>query len=281
MLSESEGERARGPRVQLGSLLIIAATWGFVTLLLSTGSIAALVWPLMSVPIVLAGLLLGPGGGVVTGALSALAAFLLLREHTSSVWAGIGSFTAIAVIAGIKTTRDEARIVELQALSALDQETGVISERHFCSRVEEEARRSVRYRHSFGVVRASVSGYQSFVRKFGSFKGKAMLARFAEAVRAAVRDSDIVGRLGEHDIGILLPQSGTAECQAVATRVSDIVAQTRFEGDAVEPFVTAEARTAWAVFPDDAENVETLLGLLRERIALADDSLFSETGVQV
>jgi diguanylate cyclase (GGDEF)-like protein len=278
MLGEDEGEHAPGGRARLGPLLIVVAAWVFATLLLSADSVAVSVWPLFSVPIVLAGLLLGPPGAIVLGALSALAAFLLLRHPSPAVWMGLGSFSVVAAFAGAKIKRDEIRISRLAVLSAVDQETGVCAGPHFRSRIEEESRRSVRYRHPFGVLRVSVAGYEGFVEKFGTFKGKALLGRLAEAVRVAVRDSDVVGRIGDHDIGVLLPHSGIEECQAVAARIEDVVAQTHFEGDAVEPSVGVQACAVWAVFPGEADSVEALLALLGERISAAGAAASAEAG---
>lgn len=270
MLGSDEGGQVRSRRWRLGPLISVAATWVFVAVLLSfPGSSTNSLWPLFVIPTALAGAFFGLPGGVVCGAVSALAVFLLISEPPSSVWVGLGTFTVAAVLVGVKTTRDEQRVSELRKSSAFDPDIPVFAQDHFRLRLHEEARRSVRYRQPFGVLSVSIAGYGEFVRKFGTHKGKAMMARLAEAVRVAVRDSDLIGCLGDEELGVLLPQAAPPECEAVASRLADVVARTRFEGDAVEPYVSAEALIAWAVFPEDADSVEALLRVLRERSAMS------------
>ncbi|MDI6692518.1 MAG: diguanylate cyclase [Anaerosomatales bacterium] len=270
MLGSDEGEQARSRRWRLGPVISVAATWVFVAVLLSfAGSSANSLWPLFVIPTALAGAFFGLPGGVVCGAVSALAVFLLMPEPSTAAWVGVGAFTVAAVLVGVKSTRDEQRVSGLRKFSAFDPDVPVFAQDHFRLRLHEEARRSARYRQPFGVLSVSIAGYGEFVRKFGTHKGKAMMARLAEAVRVAVRDSDLIGRLGDGELGVLLPQAAPSECVAVASRLADVVARTRFEGDAVEPYVSAEALIAWAVFPEDADGVEGLLRVLRERSAMS------------
>jgi diguanylate cyclase (GGDEF)-like protein len=58
---------------------------------------------------------------------------------------------------------------------------------------------------------------------YGQGAGDEALALIAMAIRMAVRDGDIVGRLGETMFGLFLPGADEAEAQRVAGRIADNV----------------------------------------------------------
>ncbi|KJH66176.1 PAS domain-containing protein [Chromobacterium violaceum] len=56
-------------------------------------------------------------------------------------------------------------------------------------------------------------------RSYGQLVGQMLTRIVAQAIIAAVRESDIAGRLSRHEFGLLLPESGEAEAQLVLARI--------------------------------------------------------------
>lgn len=255
--------------VRLKPTLVVASTWGFVAIISAFRETSASAWPLFCIPTVLAGLLLHVPGALVFGALSAVAVFLATGGPGATVWVGIGAAVAAGVLAGEAAQRWEARERRLASAVVIDSETGICTHAYFVDRLREETRRCVRYGCSVGALRISIDGFAELVQKFGPRRADAMLARLAELVRATIRETDTIGRVGEHDLGALLPFASVPECETVSQRIREVVEQARFEGDSVEPTVSVSVTISWAVFPDEATSAEDVLDLLEQRLIRA------------
>jgi hypothetical protein len=65
----------------------------------------------------------------------------------------------------------------------------------------------------------------------------------------------------------VLPYARSEEARSVADRITAVVAETGFEGDALEPVTTCATVAASAAYPDDAAGHAALLGLVRSRLS--------------
>lgn len=258
--------------VRLRPTLAVAAAWGFVAIVSVFRETSASAWPLFCIPTVLAGLLLHVPGALVFGALSVLVVFLATGDPGATAWVGLGAAAVAGVLAGEAAQRWEARERRLASAVVIDPETGACTRAHFKARLGEEIRRCVRYGCSVGALRVSIDGFADLAQKFGARRAHAMLARLAEIVRATIRDTDTVGRVGRHDLGVLLPFASAPECEAVSQRIREAVERARFEGDSVEPAVSVRLSVSSAVFPDEAAGVENVLDLLEQRLASSRDA---------
>lgn len=257
---------SRSASVRLKPTLIVTAVWGFVAVISAFRETSASAWPLFCIPAVLAGLLLHVPGALVFGALSALVVFLATSDPGATAWVGLGAAAVAGVLAGEAAQRWEASERRLASAVVIDSETGACTQAHFEARLREETRRCVRYGCSVGALRISIDGFDDLAQKFGARRADAMLARLVELVRATVRETDSIGRVGRHDLGVLLPFASVPECEAVSQRLREVVEHARFEGDSVEPTVSVPVSISWAVFPDEASSADDVLDLLEQRL---------------
>lgn len=120
----------------------------------------------------------------------------------------------------------------------VDGATGLYAAAYFQQRLGEEIRRAQRYRRPLAVCRF----------RFPARLEEQRFAAAAARVRGDLRRSDIAGRLGEREIGVILTETGAAAA-AVANRLALRATQ-------------AAAAPVWkgvSVYPDDGATVTDVL----------------------
>ncbi|MDY0339709.1 MAG: GGDEF domain-containing protein [Coriobacteriia bacterium] len=246
-----------------GALLVIG-TEAFVTALVMFVGEPWLAWHLYLIPITLAGIRLGPVGAVVTWGVSAGVIALatpqaLIQEEWPAYAVCLFVFLVSGLLTGARSRQLLGRSLALESTSPLDPLTGVLRHESFLARLASEIERAERYEHSLGIVALRVRGFGDFTRVFGRYKADAMLEHLARVLRLSVRSTDLIGRLGDDGFSVALPYATPDQSHVIAQRVAEAIATTSFEGDALEPAVTAEVDTASASYPTDATNVLELL----------------------
>jgi diguanylate cyclase (GGDEF)-like protein/PAS domain S-box-containing protein len=118
---------------------------------------------------------------------------------------------------------------QLRTLATIDALTGIFNRRHFFERAEEEWARAERYRHPLSLLLFDIDHFKSINDRCGHPAGDEVLRQTAETVKAALRRSDLFGRIGGEEFAVLLPESGLEQSLATAERVRQAVAGRRFE----------------------------------------------------
>lgn len=129
--------------------------------------------------------------------------------------------------------RAEARIAELEAHADVDPLVEVLNRRGF----ERELNRSLAYVRRYGGQAAllfiDLDGFKAVNDAHGHAVGDAMLKAVAGALAGHVRASDVVGRLGGDEFGVLMWNIGEPEACAKARELEGQIAAARLpHGDA-------------------------------------------------
>jgi diguanylate cyclase (GGDEF)-like protein len=141
---------------------------------------------------------------------------------------------------------------ELRDLAAHDPLTRVLNARSFADRVAHEVERSRRYARPLALLYLDLDDFKGVNDTHGHQTGDAVLRLVADAIRRAVREPDIVGRVGGDEFAVLMPETGGAEADAVVQRLIGGIA-TSFTG---APAVTASIGVvSFTGPPHDAETV--------------------------
>lgn len=160
---------------------------------------------------------------------------------------------------------EEVHNLEIQALT--DPLTGVANRRYFHKRLEEEIRRTRRYKHSLGVIMIDIDHFKKVNDQYGHATGDAVLQGLAGLLRQSVRDTEIVARYGGEEFALLMPLTNTDEAYAAAERIRKAVfahAFTNLQGKVVPITVSMGV----ASFPSDCRTVAEL-------IDVADKALYA------
>jgi len=103
----------------------------------------------------------------------------------------------------------------LRNLTLQDSLTGTLSRRGFRSEGERLASLAKRQGHKLTCAVFDIDHFKSINDRFGHAIGDAALVAVAQACRSSLRASDVIGRLGGEEFGILLPHTDLADGIAV------------------------------------------------------------------
>ncbi len=163
--------------------------------------------------------------------------YILGEQETSQALGRLRStlFTSLAI--GLLTTGCVIAIVilvinryqgRLETLVAMDELTGIANRRHFMTRLRDEVARSDRYAQAMSLLMIDVDHFKLVNDTHGHLAGDRVLKGIADAFREQIRETDILGRVGGEEFGVILPQSGSEEAQRAAERMRESIAQRRF-----------------------------------------------------
>ncbi len=103
------------------------------------------------------------------------------------------------------------RVAELEADRArglrLDSVTGLLSARAFRGRLSEEVDRARRYQRPLSMVVVSIDDFGSLELRHGFKAGDQLLVAVAKRLGTTTRSHDLIGRTGQAEFGLLLPDT--------------------------------------------------------------------------
>ncbi|MDT7573962.1 MAG: hypothetical protein QOH17_295 [Pseudonocardiales bacterium] len=121
---------------------------------------------------------------------------------------------------------------QLKEAASMDAKTGLLNAHTWNARAEDRLRRARRRRSPHAVLVLDLDHFKAVNDCHGHLAGDQVLAAVAGALRAEVRDRDLVGRFGGEEFVILLagPKGGSeAELATVADRIRERVATLRVD----------------------------------------------------
>jgi diguanylate cyclase (GGDEF)-like protein len=156
------------------------------------------------------------------------------------------------------TIEREEMVRSLEQLAITDGLTGVFNHRYFQMRLENEVKRSVRYRLPFALLLIDLDHFKHVNDKFGHAAGDHVLSEVAGMIRRSVRESDMTARYGGEEFAVLLAQASPKEAQVTAERLRKNVEGLSIEvGESQRISVTISIGSA--TFPENGESRESLL----------------------
>lgn len=106
----------------------------------------------------------------------------------------------------VRALRDALHSARRQATH--DPLTGLLNKRAFGKAAEHERKRSRRYRHPLGLLFLDLDHFKEVNDTLGHAAGDAVLRRVASVMKADLRDSDVLARMGGDEFVALLVESG-------------------------------------------------------------------------
>ena len=154
---------------------------------------------------------------------------------------------------------------ELTRLAYTDSLTGVANRARFLALAEREVARAQRYRRPLSLLVLDVDHFKRINDSFGHLAGDAALRELGLALAGSVRASDLVGRLGGEEFGVVLPETDVRAATELAERLRTSVHRVMVpnEGDGAAMSVTI-----------GASELATQTEGLRELLIRADRALY-------
>ncbi|MBY0568503.1 MAG: GGDEF domain-containing protein [Hyphomonadaceae bacterium] len=130
---------------------------------------------------------------------------------------------ALAVLARL---RDEAaamaeRLAAAEALADRDMLAPVFNRRGFLRELHRTMSEVERYKTPAAVLYIDLDNFKAVNDAYGHAAGDAILTHVGTLLAESVRESDVVGRLGGDEFGVILNRVGAEEARAKAASLSD------------------------------------------------------------
>lgn len=122
-----------------------------------------------------------------------------------------------------EVSRLKVKLSEAETLADRDPLTPLLNRRAFVRELGRIRAFAQRYGSPASVVYFDLDGFKSVNDRFGHAAGDAALRAVAERLAANVRDSDIIGRMGGDEFGVILVQADAATAQAKAESLAQAI----------------------------------------------------------
>jgi diguanylate cyclase (GGDEF)-like protein len=113
------------------------------------------------------------------------------------------------------------RLVDMEKVADRDQLLPILNRRAFVRELTRYISFAVRYGTPASLLYFDLNGFKQVNDGHGHAAGDAVLEHFADVLTANVRDTDIVGRLGGDEFGVILSHANQAQAQSKAQSLAD------------------------------------------------------------
>ncbi len=159
---------------------------------------------------------------------------------------------------GTDTTEWLARMKSLEHEAWTDPLTQVPNRGHFLDIARQEFARCRRYGHPVSLWVLDIDHFKNVNDTYGHHAGDLALQSLASTCQQALRDWDILGRMGGEEFAVLLPETKTEQAVLVAERLRQSVATVRTPLEAGES-VGLTVSIGIATAQSEDVDLETLL----------------------
>lgn len=109
--------------------------------------------------------------------------------------------------------------VRLRELAMTDELTGLYNRRHFMREAEREIERAARFGHEIGLLMIDIDHFKAVNDNHGHAMGDEALRLMARTIKDALRDVDLVARLGGEEFAVVLPETMEEGAATAAERI--------------------------------------------------------------
>jgi diguanylate cyclase (GGDEF)-like protein len=146
---------------------------------------------------------------------------------------------------------------EMRHMAHHDSLTGLPNRRFFTGIAQVELAQAGRNRKKAAILFLDLDRFKEINDVMGHETGDALLKQVAERLKAQVRKSDTIARIGGDEFNVLLPDLGHVEDCVVTARkiIHSLQKPYTIEGNEFQ----SSASIGISVYPDDADELDTLL----------------------
>lgn len=207
----------------------------------------------------------------------------------------IYEYSTMPVVA--KVRRDVGRIImlhdvteqrklmdQLQDMATKDGLTGIFNHRYLMELSEKELSRSIRHGRPLTLILADIDFFKQVNDTYGHLAGDEVLRTVAKVFQRNIRSTDILGRYGGEEFGLLLPETCPEDGKALAERIRHDLENVSVKSGETEISITASFGAAGYSFNEETNDtlvtlfkrVDVMLYKAKERgrnlVVLAEDN---------
>lgn len=185
------------------------------------------------------------------------------------------TFAAIAMIAPAALSFRFAKArsaaeAELRHLAATDPLTGAPNRRTFLEQAVKEISRAKRYNHDVGFLICDLDHFKRINDTHGHLVGDDVLKAFYGIAKTDLRTTDLIGRFGGEEFGIMLPETGVTDAIQLAERLRERLSG--LELASPEGTVKATVSVGVAVLEEMDADLDSLMARADRALYEAKDS---------
>ncbi|MEE9466031.1 MAG: sensor domain-containing diguanylate cyclase, partial [Candidatus Neomarinimicrobiota bacterium] len=140
------------------------------------------------------------------------------------------------------------------ANAMVDGLTELLNHRSFMYRLEEELERATRYGDPMTLFMIDLDDFKQTNDTYGHLHGDFVLSEVARLIRSGTRITDVAGRIGGEEFGVIAINASKRKSRSTAQRIKSSVAKNHFTEDGVKSRMTASI--GMAEYPTDAHNIK-------------------------
>lgn len=108
---------------------------------------------------------------------------------------------------------------KMTQLAHTDPLTGLANRRQLIDQLQREYGRARRYRRPLGLLYLDLDGFKAINDRFGHMFGDEVLRHVANTMRAVLRSTDLLARIGGDEFAVLLPETPLSGSENVAAKL--------------------------------------------------------------
>ncbi|MEI8388749.1 MAG: diguanylate cyclase [bacterium] len=160
---------------------------------------------------------------------------------------------------------------QLYKLAITDSLTKLYTRRHFEYILDNELRRSQRYKHNMTLLMMDIDNFKAINDTYGHQIGDETLKQIAGVILSTLRKMDMPSRYGGEEFAVILPETHKENSKKIAERlrkkISNILIRTKDKHE-VSPTISI----GLASFPFDTEDRSDIIGFADKALYFAKDS---------
>ncbi len=175
------------------------------------------------------------------------------ESHHLRLLSSIASQAALA----LENARLHATVHEQAQRDSL---TGAFNHGTFIDRLNRALEAAQTERSTVALVMLDVDKFKTYNDTYGHLVGNDVLRSVVTSIQGHVKSTDVVGRWGGEEFAILLPNVSRAQARLVTERIRQTVAHNVMRDMQNRPIPSPTVSQGIAMYPDDAIEIEELIG---------------------
>jgi len=110
---------------------------------------------------------------------------------------------------------------KIEDMEIYDSLTGVYNEKFLLERLGEEIKRAAVYQRPCGFILFRIDNYFSLQNELGLLRTEKILKRTINEIKGNIRSIDIIGRIGEEKIGVILIEKNKRQSKEIASQLKE------------------------------------------------------------
>ncbi|MCI0329786.1 MAG: diguanylate cyclase [candidate division Zixibacteria bacterium] len=159
----------------------------------------------------------------------------------------------------------------MEEMSIVDPLTGIYNYRYFSAKLDDEVKRSRRYRQPVSLIMIDIDYFKKTNDRHGHQAGNVVLRELVKVIERCIRDTDVLARYGGEEFAIILPQTDKRDAFIIGERIRSMVAETIFGGMRGIPEMRTTVSVGITTYPENGHPEH-------EIVRVADQALYRAKG---